>query len=184
MLLRETNIATLWLHLPIQHWVSWGKHDNLCDLRSQLGFTQTFSVDPRSLCSRCLLSLFYLVDKLLINLESVCFSTFNTQFLWLCFYFAAEVREDSVTPREPVACRVIIGNRDWMQQNGLEVTDEMEDAMQEHEEKGHTAVLVGIDGKNQDCEDVLVTQSSRMVCVMSYWFLLCKLGETLFCCLR
>lgn len=34
-----------------------------------------------------------------------------------------------------------------MQQNGLEVTDEMEDAMQEHEEKGHTAVLVGIDGK-------------------------------------
>lgn len=35
-----------------------------------------------------------------------------------------------------------------MQQNGLEVTDEMEDAMQEHEEKGHTAVLVGIDGKN------------------------------------
>lgn len=35
-----------------------------------------------------------------------------------------------------------------MQQNGLEVTDEMEDAMQEHEEKGHTAVLVGIDGKD------------------------------------
>lgn len=55
-----------------------------------------------------------------------------------------------------------------MQQNGLEVTDEMEDAMQEHEEKGHTAVLVGIDGKNQDREDVLVTQSSRMDYVMSY----------------
>lgn len=53
-----------------------------------------------------------------------------------------------MTPKEPVACHVIIGNRDWMQQNGLEVTDEMEDAMQEHEEKGHTAVLVGIDGKN------------------------------------
>lgn len=33
-----------------------------------------------------------------------------------------------------------------MQQNGLEVTDEMEEAMQEHEEKGHTAVLVGING--------------------------------------
>lgn len=63
---------------------------------------------------------------------------------------------------------MIIGNRDWMQQNGLEVTDEMEDAMQEHEEKGHTAVLVGIDGKNQDREDVLVTQSSRMDYVMSY----------------
>ena len=53
-----------------------------------------------------------------------------------------------MTPREPVASHVIIGNRDWMQQNGLVVTDEMEDAMQEHEEKGHTAVLVGIDGKN------------------------------------
>ena len=38
-----------------------------------------------------------------------------------------------------------------MQQNGLEVTDEMEDAMQEHEEKGHTAVLVGIDGKYRMC---------------------------------
>lgn len=35
-----------------------------------------------------------------------------------------------------------------MQQNGLEVTDEMEDAMQEHEEKGHTAVLISINGKN------------------------------------
>ena len=29
----------------------------------------------------------------------------------------------------------------------MEVTDEMEDAMQEHEEKGHTAVLIGINGK-------------------------------------
>ena len=72
----------------------------------------------------------------------------HTIFATVFFNFAAEVREESVTPREPVACHVIIGNRDWMQQNGLEVTDEMEDAMQEHEEKGHTAVLVGIDGKN------------------------------------
>lgn len=35
-----------------------------------------------------------------------------------------------------------------MQQNGMDVTDEMEDAMQEHEEKGHTAVLIGINGNN------------------------------------
>ena len=47
----------------------------------------------------------------------------------------------------PLVCNVLIGNRDWMQQNGLQVTDEMEDAMQEHEEKGHTAVLIGINGE-------------------------------------
>lgn len=57
-----------------------------------------------------------------------------------------------------------------MQQNGLEVTDEMEDAMQEHEEKGHTAVLVGIDGKYRS--DVYLS------------YLQCKLGNTVSCCLR
>ena len=35
-----------------------------------------------------------------------------------------------------------------MQRNGLEVTDEMEEAMCEHEEKGHTAVLVGVNGES------------------------------------
>ena len=66
------------------------------------------------------------------------------------YYFAAEgqSKEQSDVPKEPMVCHVIIGNREWMQQNGLEVTDEMEDAMQEHEEKGHTAVLVGINGNN------------------------------------
>lgn len=47
---------------------------------------------------------------------------------------------------EPFTYHVIIGNREWMQRNGLGVTDEMEEAMQEHEEKGHTAVLVGVNG--------------------------------------
>lgn len=85
-----------------------------------------------------------------------------------------------MTPKEPVACHVIIGNRDWMQQNGLEVTDEMEDAMQEHEEKGHTAVLVGIDGKdsmemisNSDLRDDLF-----ILTVFIIW------EKTLFYCLR
>ena len=36
-----------------------------------------------------------------------------------------------------------------MQNNGLSVTDEMEEAMEEHEQKGHTAVLIGINGKNK-----------------------------------
>jgi len=34
-----------------------------------------------------------------------------------------------------------------MQQNNLLVTDEMEEAMRGHEEKGQTAVLIAIDGK-------------------------------------
>lgn len=42
--------------------------------------------------------------------------------------------------------KVLIGNRDWMQMNGLMVTDEMEDAMQSHEMQGQTAVLIAIDG--------------------------------------
>ncbi|KAK2563148.1 Copper-transporting ATPase 1 [Acropora cervicornis] len=49
-------------------------------------------------------------------------------------------------PAEPLSYHVIIGNREWMQRNGLEVSDEMEEAMCEHEEKGHTAVLVGVNG--------------------------------------
>ena len=62
--------------------------------------------------------------------------------------FAAEsLLKGQVEGAGPWSYHVVIGNRDWMQQNGLEVTDEMEEAMQEHEEKGHTAVLVGINGK-------------------------------------
>lgn len=34
-----------------------------------------------------------------------------------------------------------------MQQNGLIVTDDMEDAMRQHEEKGQTAILIGINGR-------------------------------------
>ncbi|XP_048589716.1 copper-transporting ATPase 2 isoform X2 [Nematostella vectensis] len=40
--------------------------------------------------------------------------------------------------------KVLIGNRDWMQQNGLVVTDEMEEDMVAHETIGHTAILIGI----------------------------------------
>jgi hypothetical protein len=42
---------------------------------------------------------------------------------------------------------VLIGNREWMTRNGMEITGEIDSAMQEHEVQGHTAVLCAVDGK-------------------------------------
>jgi len=42
---------------------------------------------------------------------------------------------------------VLIGNREWMNRNGLTVTDKMDSTMAEHEDQGHTAVLCAIDGE-------------------------------------
>ena len=41
---------------------------------------------------------------------------------------------------------VLIGNREWMNRNGLVVTETMDDIMTEHEMQGHTAVLCSVDG--------------------------------------
>uniref|UniRef100_A0A8C2BMM9 Copper-transporting ATPase 2 n=1 Tax=Cyprinus carpio TaxID=7962 RepID=A0A8C2BMM9_CYPCA len=41
---------------------------------------------------------------------------------------------------------VLIGNRQWMMRNGLEVAADVDDAMSSHETKGQTAILVAIDG--------------------------------------
>nr|XP_057919123.1 copper-transporting ATPase 1 [Doryrhamphus excisus]XP_057919124.1 copper-transporting ATPase 1 [Doryrhamphus excisus] len=40
---------------------------------------------------------------------------------------------------------VLIGNREWMSRNGLQVRPDIDDAMTEHERRGRTAVLVAID---------------------------------------
>lgn len=41
---------------------------------------------------------------------------------------------------------VLIGNREWMNRNFLSLKTETDALMTEHEEKGHTAVLVAVDG--------------------------------------
>ena len=42
---------------------------------------------------------------------------------------------------------VLIGNREWMMRNALEIGEEVQSVMREHENLGHTAVLVAIDGQ-------------------------------------
>ncbi|XP_054244111.1 copper-transporting ATPase 2 isoform X1 [Indicator indicator] len=41
---------------------------------------------------------------------------------------------------------VLIGNREWMRRNGLQIANDVNDAMTDHEMKGQTAILVAIDG--------------------------------------
>ncbi|XP_054648592.1 copper-transporting ATPase 1 [Dunckerocampus dactyliophorus] len=40
---------------------------------------------------------------------------------------------------------VLIGNREWMSRNGLQVRPDIDEAMTEHERRGRTAVLVAVD---------------------------------------
>ena len=44
---------------------------------------------------------------------------------------------------------VLIGNREWMHRNGLEVTTQIDKTMVEHEKQGQTAILCAIDGNCQ-----------------------------------
>ena len=41
---------------------------------------------------------------------------------------------------------VLIGNREWMERNGLTVNEAMFAAMADHENQGHTAVLCAVNG--------------------------------------
>ncbi|XP_025084861.1 copper-transporting ATPase 1-like isoform X3 [Pomacea canaliculata] len=54
--------------------------------------------------------------------------------------------EDVAGAMAPTVYNVLIGNREWMHRNGLQVTDEMDHIMTKHEDQGHTAVLCAIDG--------------------------------------
>lgn len=51
--------------------------------------------------------------------------------------------ENEATNREYTT---LIGNRNWMSQNGMPVSKDMDETMEEHERLGQTAVLVAIDG--------------------------------------
>ncbi|XP_078004090.1 copper-transporting ATPase 1 isoform X2 [Phascolarctos cinereus] len=50
------------------------------------------------------------------------------------------------TASNPQKYTVLIGNREWMNRNGLVIKNDVDGAMIEHERKGRTAVLVAIDG--------------------------------------
>ncbi|XP_030622832.1 copper-transporting ATPase 1 [Chanos chanos] len=47
---------------------------------------------------------------------------------------------------QSAAYTVLIGNREWMRRNGLEIGGDVDEAMVEHERRGRTAVLVAVDG--------------------------------------
>lgn len=42
---------------------------------------------------------------------------------------------------------VLIGNREWMRRNALQVRADVDEAMMEHERRGRTAVLVAVDSE-------------------------------------
>ncbi|XP_078208642.1 copper-transporting ATPase 2 isoform X11 [Callithrix jacchus] len=46
----------------------------------------------------------------------------------------------------PQTFSVLIGNREWLRRNGLTISNDVSDAMTDHEMKGQTAILVAIDG--------------------------------------
>ena len=54
---------------------------------------------------------------------------------------------DLLGDRESKPYEVLMGNREWMNRNGLEVTPKMDKTMSEHEHQGHTAILCAIDGR-------------------------------------
>ena len=41
---------------------------------------------------------------------------------------------------------VLVGNREWLKQNGYEITTEVETLLAENEKTGQTVVLAGIEG--------------------------------------
>ena len=59
----------------------------------------------------------------------------------ICYYTDEIVQEE-----DSGVYKVLIGNREWMRENNLTVTDEMDHSMAQYEGLGQTAVLVAING--------------------------------------
>ncbi len=43
--------------------------------------------------------------------------------------------------------QVLIGNRDWLSMNGIEVVNSVEEELCQYEEQGKTVVFVAVDGE-------------------------------------
>ena len=48
---------------------------------------------------------------------------------------------------------VLVGNREWMIENGLEVLPQIDESMIQQEEKAQTVVLAAVNGKSQISKD-------------------------------
>lgn len=58
----------------------------------------------------------------------------------------SESHENSENEATNRTYTTLIGNRNWMEQNGMTVSKDVDETMEEHEYKGQTAVLIAIDG--------------------------------------
>uniref|UniRef100_A0A665W359 P-type Cu(+) transporter n=1 Tax=Echeneis naucrates TaxID=173247 RepID=A0A665W359_ECHNA len=54
---------------------------------------------------------------------------------------------------------VLIGNREWMRRNCLQITPDLDEAMMEHERRGRTAVLVAVD--NSLCAMIAIADTVK-----------------------
>lgn len=66
--------------------------------------------------------------------------------LFFCNYSFNVCFLENISNEKKQIYTVLVGNREWMVRNGLEVPESVDVLMKDHEEKGHTAVLCAIDG--------------------------------------
>ncbi|XP_019725414.1 copper-transporting ATPase 1 isoform X2 [Hippocampus comes] len=72
---------------------------------------------------------------------------------------------------QPLSYAVLIGNREWMKRNGLQVRHDIDDAMTEHERRGRTAVLVAVD--NLLCAMIAIADTVKPEAEMAVQTLTC-----------
>ncbi|XP_062981304.1 copper-transporting ATPase 2 isoform X2 [Elgaria multicarinata webbii] len=60
--------------------------------------------------------------------------------------YLGDAEKDATDAAASPTYSVLIGNREWMRRNGLHISNDVHEAMTGHEMKGHTAILVAVDG--------------------------------------